>query len=164
MDEYAHTLTPGRRTHTQAAATLGNNIINTSKPQQQSNNNNNNKLVDSACWGVLVETLSSPSLASFSSLPCFEIQFMYTLCVCVSVAAATQTTRSAYAAYGCWQRRWRQRRRLPILQLLLLVRLALPAFCLLPAPWSQSAVENCKFRKIDFLVVIFGYARILRVF
>lgn len=177
MDERTHTK-PHTHTHRPAAAaatTLGS-IINTSKPQQQQQQqtSESSQLVGAFCGD---SHLHLSHLFRRFRVSKFNLCILYVCCCCCCCACccggyatpATQTTatRSAYAAYGCWQRRQRQRRRLPILQLLLLLlmllRLALLACCgcllPVPAPRSQSAVENCKFRKIDFLVVIFGYAK-----
>lgn len=77
MDERTHTHT-NRGTHTEQQQQQQQLSAASSTPASHSSNNN--KRIESACWGVLWR-LSSPSLASFSSLPCFEIQFMYTLCV-----------------------------------------------------------------------------------
>lgn len=80
MDERTHT---NPHTHTEQQQQQQQLSAASSTPASHNSNNytnNNNKRIESACWGVLWR-LSSPSLASFSSLPCFEIQFMYTLCV-----------------------------------------------------------------------------------
>lgn len=168
MDERTHTdpLTQSRGTHTQSSSS-SNNSRQHHQHQQATAATTTTPATTSESSQHVGAFCGDSHLFRRFRVSKFNLCILYVCCCCccgyATPATQTTATRSAYAAYGCWQRR--RRRRLPILQLLLL-RLALLACCLqpVPAPRSQSAVENCKFRKIDFLVVIFGYARMLRVF
>lgn len=168
MDERTHTKP---NTHTQSSSSSSNNSRQHHQHQQATattTTSESSQLVGAFCGD---SHLHLSHLFRRFRVSKFNLCILYVCCCCCCCACccggyatpATQTTatRSAYAAYGCWQRRRRQRRRLPILQLLLRLALLACCGCLLPvpAPRSQSAVENCKFRKIDFLVVIFGYAK-----